>query len=74
MGGAIGCAAWPVAAYLLIGPMIWLILGDCFWDGGCGVPQGLNEMAAFIAAMVAAIPICMVLRVFINRLRKRRTD
>lgn len=67
----VGCAAWPVVAAFLIEPMIALILGPCFWEAGCGATDGLGAMGAIVAAMLAAIPVCMAVRALINIVLER---
>lgn len=49
-GTKIGVAVGMVTSVLLAIPMIKLLLGDCYFEQGCGAYENLKVIAALICA------------------------
>jgi hypothetical protein len=65
-GGRIGCAVWPVAAFLFLDPMAELTLAPCFFEEGCGWFDGVGLWLVLIASMLAALAFSVIVRMAIN--------
>ncbi len=66
LGGKIGIALGLVAGLLAFGPLIGLVLGDCFFEQGCK-----RETAGLALVAIGSLVIAVITGVLVRELANR---
>src|SRR5512138_200926 len=59
LGPRVAVGSGLVTTPFLVLPMINLLMGDCFWEQGCGRYESLKLAAAFLAACTGGVLVAL---------------
>jgi hypothetical protein len=66
IGGKIGLAAGAITIVVVPVPKIWLVLGNCFFEQGCGASETLGLYVVVAGTLLAALAAGLVVRMAAN--------
>lgn len=67
LGGKIGLVAGIITGAVTILPIIRLVLGDCFFEQGCGDNETVWVIASVLGAALIALAVGVAVRLVANR-------
>jgi hypothetical protein len=68
IGGKIGLAAGVITGVVVPVPMIWLVLGSCFFEHGCGASETLGLFVVVSGTLLVALAAGLVVRMAANHI------
>jgi hypothetical protein len=73
LGGKVGFGAGIFLALFLAAPVVHLIPGSCFFEGGCGAGEQTDLIVAAFIVLALAVAGGAIVRVVINYLLHRNS-
>ena len=73
LGGKLGFGAGIFLAPFLAGPVVHLIPGSCFFEGGCGAGEQADLVVAAFIVLSLALAGGAIVRVLVNYLLHRKS-
>jgi hypothetical protein len=71
LGSKIGFVTGVIIAITLAVPIVRLVVGDCFFEGGCGSYENAGLVLAAAVLIVLALTSGIVIRLLVNRIMTR---
>ena len=68
LGGKIGFLAATIGSFAASVPMVRLLAGPCFFEGGCGQSESLSLVLAVLASLAIGCLVGLGIRSAVNRI------